>query len=71
MTIRRDWQYIPPYGTESSDAFDDLLDPDAAAADPFSLWLEERLKELEERHREFWTRQSVIIVLVTYCHGGP
>jgi hypothetical protein len=70
MTIRRDWQYIPPYGLESSDAFDDLLDNEAAA-DPFSLWLEERLEELEERHSEFRIRKPVIIVLITYCHGGP
>lgn len=70
MTIRRDRQYIPPYGTESSDAFDDLLDPDAAA-DPFSLWLEERLEELEERHGEFRVRKPVIVVLITYCYGGP
>jgi hypothetical protein len=70
MTIRRDWQYIPPYGTESSDAFDDFLDHEAAA-EPFSLWLEERLDELEERHGEFRVRKHVIVVLITYCDGGP
>ncbi len=35
------------------------------------MWLEERLEQLEERHRKFWTRQSVTIVLITYVQVEP
>lgn len=70
MSIRRDWQYIPPRDEDSIDTFDDFSCFESDA-DQFSMWLEERLEQLEERHRKFWTRQSVTIVLITYCHVEP
>lgn len=70
MSIRRNWQYIPPRDEESIDTFDDFSGFESDA-DPFSMWLEERLEQLEERHRKFWTRQSVTIVLITYVQVEP
>jgi len=34
---------------------------------PFSAWLEDELESLEERFRAYWTRQSLIVVLIAVC----
>ena len=35
----------------------------------FSSWLDEELEQLEERHRAFWTRRSVVGVLLAICQS--
>ena len=38
-----------------------------ADVDSFSAWLDEELEVLEERFRRYWTRQSLVVVLIAVC----
>ena len=38
-----------------------------ASGDPFSAWLDDELESLEERFRAYWTRQSLVVVLIAVC----
>ncbi len=51
--------------------FREYEDLSTESSDPFSCWLDNRLDEMEERYREFWTQQSLIAVLIDYCYGRP
>jgi len=33
----------------------------------FSIWLDEELESLEERFRAYWTRRSLVVVLIAVC----
>lgn len=35
--------------------------------DSFSIWLNEQLEQMEERHRDFRPRSFRIVVVIAYC----
>lgn len=38
-----------------------------AGDDLLKAWLDDELESLEERFREFWTRRSLVVVLIAVC----
>ena len=47
-----------------------LVEPlDLPGIEALAGWLDDELEDLEERFRSFWTRQSLVVVLMAICYS--